>query len=52
MLKSDFEWRSKTEQPYHSKSDQIAAILDSYVLILFLNGLDYSYSYGPHHSDN
>ena len=35
----------------HSKSDQIAAILDSYVLVPFLNGLDYSCSYGPNHSN-
>ena len=45
---SDFEWHSKTKQPNHCKSNQIAAILDSYVLVLFSNGQDYSY--GPNHS--
>ena len=48
---SDFELHSKTEQPDHSKFDQIAAILDSYVLVPFLNGPDYSCSYGPDHSN-
>ena len=31
----DFKWHSKTEQPNHSKSDQIANILDSSVLVPF-----------------
>ena len=35
---SDFKWHSKTKHPDHSKSDQIAAFLDSYVLFPFLNG--------------
>ena len=35
----DFGW--------HYKSDQIAAILDSFELFLFSNGQDYSCSYGP-----
>ena len=34
---SDSKWYYKTKQPDHSKSDQIAAILDSYVLVLFTN---------------
>ena len=29
----------KTKQPNHSKSDQIAAILDTFILVLILNGL-------------
>ena len=32
----DFKWHSKTEQPNHSKSDQIAFSLDSYLLVPFL----------------
>ena len=38
---SDFEWHSKNKQPDHSKLDQI---LNSYVLVLFLNFRDHSYS--------
>ena len=38
------------EQPDQSKSEQIAAIFDSYVLVLFFNGWDYSCSYD--HSNN
>ena len=58
---SDFEWAkvvmlngSKPDQPDHTKSDQIAVILDLYALALFLNGQDYSYCccYAPNHSNN
>ena len=43
----------KTKQPNHSKSDQIAAILDTFILVLILNGWDYNFScgYGPKHSN-
>ena len=41
---SDFKWHSKTQQPDHTKSDQIAGILDLYALALSLNGQDYSYA--------
>ena len=45
MLNGSYlQWHSKTEQPDHSKSDQIA-ILDFYVLVLFLDGRDHSCSY-------
>ena len=40
---SDLEWHFKTEQPKHLKSNQIAAIVDFYALVLLLNGQDYSY---------
>ena len=39
---SDFKWHSKIKQPNHSKFDQIAAILDSNLLVLLLNGQDFS----------
>ena len=39
---SYFEWHSKTKQLEHSISDQIATILDSYVLVPFLKGRDNS----------
>ena len=39
MNSLDFEWHSKTKQSNHSKADQIAAILDSYELVLFLKWL-------------
>ena len=29
------KWHSRTEEPHHSKSNQIGAILDSFVLVLF-----------------
>ena len=32
---SDLEWDFNTKKPDHSKSDQIASILDSFVLVLF-----------------
>ena len=38
------KWPSKTQKLDHSKSDQMAAILESYVLVLFLNSSDYNYS--------
>ena len=47
---SDIEWHSKTENPNHSKSYQIATILNS-LLVQFLNGQDYSCSYVPDHSN-
>ena len=47
------EWHSKTEHSDHSKFNQMATILDSYVLVPFWNGRDYGYicSYGPDHSN-
>ena len=39
---SDFKWHSKNlTTSYHSKSDQITAILDSFALVPFLKEQDY-----------
>ena len=41
---SDCEWHSKTKQPDHSKSNQIADIFDSHVLVPFSTGPNYSFT--------
>ena len=46
---SDFEWHSKTEHHDHSRSNQVATFLGSYVSVPFSNGPDYSYV--PDHSN-
>ena len=50
LIGSDFEWYSKTEQPHNSKSYQLATILDSYVLVMFLIMVE-SCRYVPDHSN-